>query len=159
MISRALLIAIAMVFSNAAASFGQGTADQAKDMLTKAVAAVKADKVKALDMFNKGEGGFREGDLYVFCINVSDGKFVASGNPNGAQLVGVDAKTFKDKDGNPFGFEAAARKPDGEITIVDYEFPKPGANNTQVPKQSYITKIGDLICGVGYYYFLNEKDR
>ena len=28
-------------------------------MLMKAVAAVKADKAKAIDMFNKGEGGFR----------------------------------------------------------------------------------------------------
>jgi hypothetical protein len=27
-------------------------------MLMKAAAAVKADKAKALDMFNKGEGGF-----------------------------------------------------------------------------------------------------
>ena len=35
-----------------------GTADEAKAMLLKAVAAVKADKTKALDMFAKGEGGF-----------------------------------------------------------------------------------------------------
>ena len=33
-----------------------GTADEAKAMLMKAVAAVRADEVKALDMFNKGEG-------------------------------------------------------------------------------------------------------
>jgi hypothetical protein len=32
-----------------------GNADEAKAMLAKAVAAVKADKAKALDMFNKGE--------------------------------------------------------------------------------------------------------
>ncbi len=31
-----------------------GTADEAKAMLVKAVAAVHADKTKALDMFNKG---------------------------------------------------------------------------------------------------------
>ena len=36
-------------------------------MLMKAVAAVKEDKAKALDMFNKGEGGFLDRDLYVFC--------------------------------------------------------------------------------------------
>ena len=51
-----------------------GTADEAKAMLMKAVAAVKADKAKALDMFNKGEGGFLDRDLYVFCGNVSDGR-------------------------------------------------------------------------------------
>ena len=31
-------------------------------MLEKAVAAVKEDKAKALDMFNKGEGGFKDRD-------------------------------------------------------------------------------------------------
>jgi hypothetical protein len=46
---------------------------EAKAMLMKAIAAVKADEAKALDMFNKGEGGFRDRDLYVFCANVSDG--------------------------------------------------------------------------------------
>ena len=69
-----------------------GTADEAKAMLMKAVAAVKADKAKALDMFNKGEGGFLDRDLYVFCGNVSDGKTVAIGNPNAKQLLGVDGE-------------------------------------------------------------------
>ena len=36
-------------------------------MLERAVAAVKEDKAKALDMFNKGEGGFKDRDLYVWC--------------------------------------------------------------------------------------------
>src|SRR5215831_18835339 len=48
--------AMAVLFSTTA--FAQGTAAEAKAMLDKAVAAVKADKTKALDMFNKGEGGF-----------------------------------------------------------------------------------------------------
>ena len=42
-------------------------------MLEKAVAAVNEDKAKALDMFNKGEGGFKDRDLYVWCANASDG--------------------------------------------------------------------------------------
>jgi hypothetical protein len=32
-------------------------------MLEKAVAAIKADKTKALDTFNRGEGGFKDRDL------------------------------------------------------------------------------------------------
>ena len=46
-------------------------------MLEKAVAAVNEDKAKALDMFNKGEGGFKDRDLYVFCANASDGILTA----------------------------------------------------------------------------------
>jgi hypothetical protein len=40
-----------------------GTAAEAKAMLLRAAAAVKADKAKALDLFNKGEGGFVDRDL------------------------------------------------------------------------------------------------
>ena len=48
-----------------------GTSEEAEAMLEKAVAAVKQDKAKALDMFNKGEDGFKDRDLYVFCANAS----------------------------------------------------------------------------------------
>jgi hypothetical protein len=130
-----------------------GTAAEAKAMLMKAVAAVKADKAKALDMFNKGEGGFLDRDLYVFCGNVSDAKEVAVGNPNAKQLIGVDVRTLKDSTGKMFGAEifAASQKPEGEITEVSYMFPRPGADKTPVPKASFATKVGDLVCGVGYY--------
>ena len=35
--------------------------------------AVKEDKAKALDMFNKEQQRLQDHDLYVFCANVSDG--------------------------------------------------------------------------------------
>jgi hypothetical protein len=50
-------------------------------MLMKAVAALKADKAKTLDLIGKGEGGFLDRDLYVLCANASDGKTVPIGNP------------------------------------------------------------------------------
>jgi hypothetical protein len=122
-------------------------------MLMKAVAAVKADKAKALDMFNKGEGGFLDRDLYVFCANVADGKTVAVGNPNAKQLLGVDTRTHKDATGKAYGLELydAYQKPEGQITEVNYMFPRPGADKTPVAKVSLVTRIGDLGCGVGYY--------
>lgn len=46
-----------------------GTATEARAMLDKAVAAVRADKAKALESFNAGTGGFRNRDLYPFCAN------------------------------------------------------------------------------------------
>jgi hypothetical protein len=130
-----------------------GTADEAKAMLVKAVAALKADKTKALDMFNKGEGGFLDRDLYVFCDNISDGKIVALGNPNAKQLLGQDVRSLKDSTGKAFGAEllAGMQKPEGQFTEVSYLFPKPGADKTPVPKVSLVTRVGDLGCGVGYY--------
>jgi hypothetical protein len=130
-----------------------GTADEAKAMLTKAVAAVNADKAKALDMFNKGEGGFLDRDLYPFCANISDGKFVAVYNPNVRQILGTDIRTLKDSTGKAFGLEqfAAAQKPEGQFTEVSYLFPRPGTDPTPVPKVSFTTRVADLMCGVGYY--------
>jgi hypothetical protein len=156
---RKLMIAVTSstaVLALSTMAFAQqyGTADEAKAMLMKAVAAVKADKAKALDMFNKGEGGFLDRDLYVFCGNVSDGKAVAIGNPNAKQLLGVDARTLKDATGKPFGAElyAAYQKPEGQITEVTYMFPRPGPDKTPVQKVSLVTRAdADLGCGVGYY--------
>jgi hypothetical protein len=59
----------------AAADFG--TAEEAKAMLERAVAEVKEDKAKALDLFNTGEDGFKDRDLYVWCANASDGILTA----------------------------------------------------------------------------------
>jgi len=149
----AVSAAVLMFSPTAFAQQTGGTADEAKAMLMKAAAAVKADKTKTLDMFNKGEGGFLDRDLYVFCANVSDGKIVAVGNPNAKQLIGQDERTVKDSTGKAYGVDlyAAIQKPEGEVTEVSYMFPRPGADKTPVPKVSLVTRVGDLGCGVGYY--------
>jgi len=150
---RKLVITAVLLVTVSSLAFAQGTADEAKAMLAKAVAAVKADKTKALDEFNDGTGGFLVGDLYPFCFNISDGKLVAVANPNAKNLIGTDGRTVKDSTGKLFGVEqlAAAQKPEGELTVTDYLFPKPGTDKTPATKESFTTKVGDLVCGVGYY--------
>jgi hypothetical protein len=39
---------------------------------------------------------------------------------------------------------------EGTISTIDYMFPRPGATEPS-PKESYFTKIGDQVCGVGFY--------
>ena len=168
MIHRLMIGAVsAATLSLSAAAFARedqlGTAQEARAMLDKVVAALKADKTKALDMFNKGEGGFLDRDLYPFCFNISDAKIVAVGNPNASQylggsvalnpILGEDGKTLRDAEGKKYGLEmyTAAQKPEGEITEVSYLFPRPGADATPVEKVSFVTRVGDLGCGVGYY--------
>ncbi len=140
--------AIAVLFSTTA--FAQGTAAEARAMLDKAVAAVKSDEAVALAMFIKGEGGFKDRDLYVFCFRASDGKALAS--PPSVP-AGTDARTLKDSTGKVFGPElyAAAQKPEGQITEVSYMFPRPGVDKTPVQKVSFVTRVADLGCGVGHY--------
>jgi hypothetical protein len=149
----AMSAAALFVSTAAPAQQTEGPAVEARAMLTKAVASVKEDKTKALDMFNKGGGGFRDRDLYVFCHSISEAKLVATGNLNRKQELGTDVRTGVDAAGKHFGAEiwAAYQKPEGEITEVDYVYPKPGADKTPVAKASFVTTVGDLGCGVGYY--------
>jgi len=145
--------ASAVVLTLSTTAFAQGTATEAKAMLEKGVAAVKADKAKALDTINKGEGGFLDRDLYVFCFNSGDGNIVATGssNPASRRVIGQDIRTLKDATGKMYGPELYAAAKEGQITEVSYMFPKPGADTTPVAKVSFVTKAGDLGCGVGYY--------
>jgi hypothetical protein len=120
-------------------------------MLDKAVAAVKADRDVALAMFLKGEGGFLDRDLYPFCFRIADGKGLVGPK---AVPAGTDVRTLKDANGNAYGAAvyAAGQKPEGQITEVGpYLFPKPGTTTPTFEKVSFVTKVGDLGCGVGYY--------
>ena len=152
--ARAITMVTVTVLALAATAFAQqgqlGTAQEARAMLDKAVVAVKADQAVALAMFNKGEGGFRDRDLYPFCFRIADGKGVATPL---AVPAGTDLRTLKDPTGKAYGQEtyAAAQKPEGQITEVNYMFPKPGTTAPAVAKESFVTKVGDLLCGVGYY--------
>jgi hypothetical protein len=146
----------AAVVALSPAAFAQtgGTAEEAKAMLTKAVAAVRTDEAKALDMFNKGEGGFRDRNLYVFCVSTSDGTIVAIGNPNLKEALGTDMRAAQNSTGRAFGAEiyAAIQKPEGQITEVSYMLPRPGADDTPVARVSLVARANaDLGCGVGYY--------
>ena len=152
---RKFLIGAAVCAALSTSAFAQakfGTAEEAKAMLTKAIAAVKADKTKALDMFNKGEGGFLDRDLYPFCGNASDGTILAVANPAAKPNIGKDVRTLKDATGKAYGQDlfAAGQKPEGQISEVSYMFPRPGQTEPS-QKVSFATKVGDLYCGVGYY--------
>lgn len=142
-------LAIAMTASTLAVSAwaqGQfGTAAEARAMLAKAVAAVKADKAKALDQMQKGENGFKDRDLYMFCANASDG--ILTAHP---ALKGTKIETIKDKNGKALGEEMMKVAADGKVAEVSYVWPRPG-DTTPVQKVSFVTKVGDQVCGVGYY--------
>jgi signal transduction histidine kinase len=121
-----------------------GTPAEAKGMLEKAVAEIKKDKAKALDMFTKGEGGFKDRDLYPYCGG-PDGNFTA--HPT---LVGKSLKDLKDKAGYGLGEEIYAKAKEGVISEVSYMWPRPN-ETTPVQKVVYFTKVGDQVCAVGYY--------
>ena len=137
-------VAVLAGFAFVAVAGEFGTAAEAKAMLDKAVAALKADKAGALAKFTKGEGGFKDRDLYPFCGG-PDGNFTA--HPT---LVGKSLKDLKDKTGKPLGEEIYKTAKEGKVSEVSYMWPRPGTTDP-VAKVSYVTKVGDQVCAVGYY--------
>lgn len=121
-----------------------GTAAEARAMLDKAVAAVKADKAGALSKFAKGEGGFKDRDLYPFCGG-PDGNFTA--HPS---LTGKSMKELKDKADQPLGARFYDSAKEGAVAEVAYMWPRPGSTEP-VKKVSLVTKVSDQVCAVGYY--------
>jgi hypothetical protein len=141
-----LLFAHSSSFAQAAAPKAKfGSKEEAKAMLEKAVAAVKADKAKALEMFNKGEGGFKDRDLYVFCANAADGKLTAHPYRKGEHLQDIVGRK-----GFPVGKAIMDNAVEGKIQEVTYWWPRPGTD-TPIEKHSFFTKVGDQNCGVGFY--------
>jgi len=141
----ALPVALALGITAAAAA-DYGTSAEAKAMLEKAVAELKADESAALAKFSTGEGGFKDRDLYPYCGG-PDGNFTAH-----PKLVGNSLKDLKDK-GNPpkaLGDEIYANAEEGSITEVTYQWPRPGESEPR-EKVAYVTKVGEQICAVGYY--------
>ena len=123
-----------------------GTAEEAKAMLERAVAAVQEDEAKALDMFNKAEGGFTDRDLYVFCANASDG--IITAHPYGEK--GKRLRDIVGMYGGQLGETMMQNATEGTIKETTYWWPRPGTDKP-LEKTSFYTKAGDQICGVGYY--------
>jgi hypothetical protein len=137
-----LLVVLALAAPAPAGDFG--TAAEAKAMLERAEKAIKENKADALAKFTKGEGGFKDRDLYPFCGG-PDGNFTA--HPT---LVGKSLKNLKDKAGKALGEEIYAIAKEGVVGEVSYMWPRPGSTDP-VQKVSFVTKVGDQVCAVGYY--------
>jgi signal transduction histidine kinase len=138
------LVAFALLAKGSAYAGDFGTADEAKAMLEKAVKELKVDKAAALQKFTKGEGGFKDRDLYPYCGG-PDGMFTA--HPT---LVGKSLRDLKDKAGKPIGEEIYKNAQEGKISQLSYMWPRPGQTDP-VQKVSFYTKAGDQVCAVGYY--------
>jgi len=140
------VIAVALLISlNATASEAFGTREQAKALLQRAVSEMKYDENGALEKFMNGDDGFIDRDLYVFC-----------GGPDGMitthpDVFGLSLRTFTDKAGKAVGEEIYSTANEEEISEISYKWPRPGEGEEPVDKNSFYTRVGDQICGVGYY--------
>ncbi|CAN5823275.1 hypothetical protein BH11PSE12_BH11PSE12_23540 [soil metagenome] len=127
----------------------RATAEQAQDLLSKAVAKMNtAGVTEAFAAFNDPKGDFIHDDLYVFVIGLEDGKYRASGAA--PQQTGQDTRKLHDAAGKPLFqnmIALAKKKGSGK---VDYVWRNPATNAVE-SKHSLIQRVDDVLVGVGYY--------
>ena len=124
-----------------------GTKEEATVLLERAVALLRVDKNRALDMFTTGEGGLIQKDLYVFCA-ASDGTLLSH-----PVLVGSNVLKFKDSEGTPVGELMFANAKSGATIQVTYKLQRPmTGSDKEYTKTALATRAAGLVCGVGYYH-------
>ena len=141
-------IAVTIALASTQAAIGQqqyGTAVEARAMLERVIAGIKADPAETIAQINRSDPKFSDRDLYPTCAG-PDGKMVA--NPNPARL-GIVQKDSKDASGKPYG-EQLAKAQEGVFSEVSFLSPRPGADKTPVQKIAFVTKVSGYICLVGY---------
>ena len=70
------LYALAIPAFGQAQTAGSGTAEEARAMLDRVVAGMKADPTKTIAQIKKGEGGFKDRDLYASVLGPRGGPWL-----------------------------------------------------------------------------------
>lgn len=123
--------------------------EDAVALAKKAVAHIKKNGIDAACKdFAEPQGGFMQGELYVF---VQDMQYKVVCHASNKRMNGKDLGELKDADGKYFVkamTEIAKGKGSG---WVDYQWINPVSKAIE-PKSSYIEKVDDgLLLGVGIY--------
>ena len=142
-----VVIVCSSIFSITSFADEFGTRDEAANLLERAVALVKIDKNRALDLFTTGEGGLIEKDLYVFC-SAPDGTLLSH-----PRLIGSNVLSFTDSEGTPVGELMFANAKSRTTIEVTYKLRRPTTgSDKEYVKTALVTRVAGLVCGVGYYH-------
>lgn len=149
--SKKVIISIFMclfVVNSVYAAEKRGTPTDAKQLMEKAVAYVKANgEKKALEEFSNRKGKFVKGDLYVFAYSP---KAVLLANPMFPDIVGKDLYNKTDAEGKRFRQVIVDTANTYGSGMVDYMYMNPVTKKKEL-KVVYFQKVGNLIVCCGAY--------
>jgi cytochrome c len=125
------------------------TADEAKAFAEKAVAHVKdVGRDKAFADFSRADGGYVDGELYMFCYAADGTNLAHGGNP---AFVGKNLLNVKDPDGKLANAEIIRTGLEQGTGWVDFRWPNPLSKKIEA-KSAYVIKVdAATVCGSGYY--------
>jgi cytochrome c len=149
MIKRIVIAVVLCLFVAVSVSAQQrGTPEEAKMLVEKAVAYVKANgEEKAIKEFSNPKGEFVKGDLYVFAL---DSKGVLLANMNVPHNVGKNIYNMPDSRGKLARKEYIDLANSKGSGWVDYHQLNPVTKKDEA-KVTYVQKVGNLIIGCGAY--------
>jgi cytochrome c len=141
-----VLLILCAVFGAPAAAV---TPDQAQTFAERAVAHVaEVGRERAFDDFSRPDGGFVDGELYVFCQDISGIVVAHGGNPG---IVGKNLSGMRDPDGRYPNVQLNRMGFDHGRGWVRFRWPNP-ATSRIARKVAYVIKVDDqTVCGSGYY--------
>jgi cytochrome c len=143
-----ITFAVCFVFGLALASGAVASQKDAKALVEKAAAFVKANgKDATLKEINLAKGQFDKGELYVFAYDMS-GKIIA--HPKNPKLIGKDLLNVPDPDGKLFRKEIVDVAKTKGTGWVDYRYTNPETKKIEA-KTTYVVKVGDVILCCGTY--------
>jgi|HubBroStandDraft_4_1064222.scaffolds.fasta_scaffold129150_2 cytochrome c len=125
------------------------TANDVQALVERAAAHIKSvGQKQAFADITRPDGGFTDGDLYVFC-NSADGTVLANGgNP---KLIGKSLAAVTDSEGRKPVFDGIRLALTQGQAWLEYLWPNPPAGRVQ-HKMTFVLRIDDrTVCGSGYY--------
>jgi cytochrome c len=145
--ARIAMIGLGMIAMSGVAN--AGTAEQAQALAERAVAHIHdVGREKAFADFSRPDGGFVDGELYVFCQDVSGVVVAHGGNP---MLVGRNMADVRGPDGRLANVEINHLGLTQGSGWLEFRWPNPVTKRIEL-KAAYVLKVDDhTVCGSGYY--------
>ncbi len=141
-------ILISLVWVNFA--LAGGTANEAKDLVEKAIAYMQANgNEKAFAEFSNASGKFVDRDLYIYVADINaNAKCLAHGA--NTKLINKELIEFKDSDGKLFIKELVEKAKSNGSGWEDYKWTNPVTKKIEA-KSVYFKKVNNLIVACGCY--------
>ena len=143
------VLAAALALIPARNAYAGRTADEAKAFAERAVAHIQGvGRDKAFADFSRPDGGYVDGELYMFCYAADGTNLAHGGNPG---FVGKNLLNVKDPDGKLANAEIIRTGLEQGTGWVDFRWPNPMTKKIEA-KSAYVIRVDPAtVCGSGYY--------
>ena len=145
----ARLLAIVLAALTIAGPAAARTADEVTALVERAIAHIhEVGRDRAFADFNRPDGGFVDGELYIFCQDASGVVIAHGGNP---KIVGQNMADVRGPDGKLANVEINQLGLTQGSGWLEFRWPNPATKRIEL-KAAYVMKVDDhTVCGSGYY--------